>query len=152
MRKYDYEKNVQNYCCEDISKVENFEAAKKDNFKGWCCHHRLETHNSDGERRLVDIRYRELVALGMYYNRPAQELIFLRADEHRSLHTRGKPKPEEWRRKHSEAMKGKGGPKGRHWNLSDETRKKMSNAKKGKPNLYFKCRHWKIVDGKRVWY
>lgn len=57
--------------CRDIENVENYDAAKKDNFKGWDCHHRLETHNSDGDRRAVDISHKELIALDMYWNRPA---------------------------------------------------------------------------------
>ena len=71
--------------CKEHEKIENYQKAKKDNFKGWHCHHRLETHNSDGERRLVDITVAELQALDMYYNRPAEELIFLRKGEHTSL-------------------------------------------------------------------
>lgn len=51
------------YCCEDISKIENYELAKRDNFSGWVIHHRLETHTSDGERRKVDIGKEELKAL-----------------------------------------------------------------------------------------
>lgn len=47
-------------------------------------------------------------------------------------HKYGKPKSEEWKRK----MKGR--------IVSEETKKKMSEALKGK--------HWKLVDGKRVWY
>lgn len=39
----------------DLENVENYWLAKADNFVGWECHHRLETHNSDGERRLVNI-------------------------------------------------------------------------------------------------
>lgn len=75
------------YCIpEQIEQIENYELAKKDDFNGWHIHHRLETHNSDGERRLVNISKQELVALEMYYNRPANELIFLTASEHRKLH------------------------------------------------------------------
>lgn len=70
--------------------IENYESAKKDNFKGWACHHRLETHTSDGERRLVDLSKEELKALDMYYNRPPQELIYLKKEEHASLHNKGK--------------------------------------------------------------
>lgn len=33
-----------------IEKVENYEKAKADNFKGWDIHHRLETHTFDGKR------------------------------------------------------------------------------------------------------
>ena len=116
-------KNFEKYCAEPEN-IENYEAARKNNFEGWNCHHRLETHNSDGERRLIDITAAELKALGMYYNRPADELIFLTSMEHISLHQKGKQCSEETRKKLSEAQKGK--PK------SEETRKKLSEAQKGK--------------------
>lgn len=75
------------YCIpEEIEQIENYELAKKDNFDGWNIHHRLETHNSDGERRLVNLSRAELKALDMYYNRPANELIFLTNSEHIKLH------------------------------------------------------------------
>ena len=121
--------------CKDIENVENFEKAKADNFKGWDCHHRLETHNSDGERRLVDITQAELIALGMYYNRPASELIFMKESEHSSLHTKGK----QGNRKGKQGYwKGKTGPnKGKQF--SAEARNKMSLQKTG--------RHW-YNDGK----
>ena len=106
--------------CKDYEKIENYEKAKADNFKGWECHHRLETHNSDGIRREVDITRDELRALGMYYNRPASELIFLTKSEHSSLH---KPS-EETKNKISEAKKGK--------HISEEQKKKISKALKGK--------------------
>ena len=41
--------------CFDYEKIENYDLALKDNFKGWTCHHRLETHNSEGLRRAIDI-------------------------------------------------------------------------------------------------
>lgn len=66
--------------------IENYELAKADNFEGWERHHRLETHNSDGVRRLVDLSIAELKALDMYYNRPPEELIWLRNSEHSKLH------------------------------------------------------------------
>lgn len=122
--------------CKNCENIENFEKAKKDNFKGWNCHHRLETHNSDGERRPVDITQKELKALGMYYNRPANELIFLTVSEHRKLHKvseehkkkirealKGHTASAEARNKMSEAAKGK--------KLSEETKKKIGAAKKG---------------------
>ena len=134
--------------CKEPEKIENYEKAAADNFKGWCVHHRLETHNSDGERRLVDITVAELQALDMYYNRPAEELIFLTSSEHSILHNKGeshpmygkhhsdeskkkmsevrkgKPKTEEWRKRIGEANKGK--------KMSEEARRKMSEARKGK--------------------
>ena len=100
--------------CKDYENIENYEKALADNFKNWEVHHRLETHNSDGERRLVDITADELNALDMYYNRPADELIFLPISEHRSLHSKGE----------------KNSFYGKHH--SEEIKKKMSEARKGK--------------------
>ena len=113
--------------CKDYENIENYERALANNFKGWHCHHRLETHNSDGERRLVDIPADELKALGMYYNRPAEELIFLTTREHNAI----RKVSAEARRKMSEAKKGK--------HLSEEHKKKISEAgkntyKRGKKN------------------
>lgn len=78
------------YCCEDISLIENYDKASADKFIGWQCHHRLETHNSDGELRDTFITFDGLIALGMYYKRPASELILLPMKEHRRLHLCGK--------------------------------------------------------------
>lgn len=221
--------------CKDFTKIENYEKAVNDMSQTWACHHRLETHTSDGEKRLVDIARKELIALGMYFDRPAEELIFLTKVEHAKLHRKGKQHSEETKKKISEAREGKKrepfseewkrklseAHKGKHWRrklsetreghlVSEETRKKMSEAKKGhttseetrkkiseanrgkkrsaetrakmsaarkgkksvleskhlseehkkkiseklkgKPNLCFKGKHWKLVDGKRVWY
>ena len=142
--------------CKNPENIENYEAAKKDNFIGWDCHHRLETNNSDGERREVDILAAELQSLGMYWNRPASELIFLTISEHQFLHQKGKPRSEETKKKMSEAKKGNKynlgkkhseetkkklseAAKGKH--LSEETKKKLSEAKKGK-NIWIKGSHW----------
>ena len=113
--------------CKDYEKIENYYKAKKDNFKGWECHHRLETWTSDGERRPVDITATELKALGMYYNRPPEELIFLRKGEHTAL----RKVSAETRKKLREAKKGKPGPnKGKKF--SEEHKKKMAESHKGK--------------------
>lgn len=80
-------KNMFAYCIpEEIEQIENYWLAKESNFDGWHIHHRLETHNSDGQRRLVNLSIAELKALDMYYNRPANELVFLTASEHIKLH------------------------------------------------------------------
>lgn len=120
--------------CKDYKNIENYEKAKKDNFKGWHCHHRLETHNSDGERRLVDITQKELKALNMYYHRPPEELIFLPRSEHEAFR-KGKPRSAETRKKLSIANKGEKNPMyGKH--LSEEHKKQISSANKG--NTYAK--------------
>lgn len=78
--------NARSYCKEDVSNIVGYAEAAADNSQYWVCHHRLETHNSDGERRLVNISSAELKALGMYYNRPASELIFVTHKVHNNWH------------------------------------------------------------------
>ena len=114
---------LKSYCCEDISKIENYDKAIADTTQVWECHHRLETHNSDGERRLVDLTMKELKALDMYWNRPVDELIFLTHREHDVLHRKGKRHSEEAKRRISEAKKGH--------EVSAEVRKKISEVHKG---------------------
>ena len=133
--------------CKDYEKIENYEKAKADNFKGWHCHHRLETHNSDGERRLVDIAQAELKALNMYYHRPAEELIFLTSREHNAFN-KGKKMSDEAKKKISEAHKGKKFSEEHkkklsevRKNMSEETKNRMSEAHKGK-NTWTRGRHW----------
>ena len=72
--------------CKNFQDIENYEKAKADNFKGWHIHHRLETHTSNGNIRLIPISRDELIALDMYYDRPANELIFMKSSDHTSLH------------------------------------------------------------------
>ena len=123
--------------CKNYQDIENYGKAKKDNFKGWECHHRLETHTPDGKRRLVDISKKELIALDMYYDRPANELIFLTVKEHyiyrkgRPGTNKGKHLSAETKKKMSEAKEGENNPNyGRHH--SEETKKKMAESWKGK--------------------
>lgn len=144
--------------CRHPELIENHEAAVADNTQTWQCHHRLETHTSDGERRLVDLSSAELIALDVYYDRPPEELIFLTKADHARLHSTGNEErgrkvsktmkkhlvSEEQRRKVSEKMKG-------HL-VSEETKQKISEANKGKHNKSpspLKGKHWKLVDGKR---
>ena len=126
MRKRTFE-----YYCDNIENVENYEAAKKDDFKGWQCHHRLELVATGG---VCDVDRQDLIDWNIYFNRPADELIFLKANEHKSLHNKGKlgwnkgkklgPCSEETKRKISEAKKGV--------TRSEETKRKLSEAHKGK--------------------
>lgn len=50
---------------------------------------------------------------------------------------------EEWRKNHSKNMKGR-----KH---TEETKRKMSEVKKGKPSNT-KGKHWKLIDGKKFYY
>lgn len=127
--------------CKDYENIENYEKAKKDEFKNWVCHH------IKGE----NISRRKLKALGLYYNRPAEELIFLTESEHNSLHSKGKMYSEEAKKKMSEAHKGK-----KH---SEETKKKLSEMNKGKnnpnygkhPSEEMKNKQKEVMSG-RHWY
>lgn len=130
-------KNVKGYC-KDYTKIENYKEAVADTTQIWDCHHKLELVKTGA---VVDTTKKDLIDWGIYYNRPADELIFLTRADHYILHNKGKshkgkPHSEEWKREHSEAMKGR--------TFSEEAKRMMSAAKKGK--------HWKLVDGKRVWY
>ena len=82
-------------------------------------------------RRETIFSRKDLIEIGEYYNRPACELIFLTPFEHIRLHQLGKHNSEETRKKISESKKGENHPLfGKHHSV--ETRKKMSEALKGK--------------------
>ena len=125
--------------CKDYQDIENYEKALADDFKNWEVHHRLETHNSDGERRLVDITADELKALDMYYNRPADELIFMTIYEHSRLHMKGKHLSEETRKKIGSAQKGNKYALG--YKHSEEAKNKIAEAMKGEKNPFYGKHH-----------
>ena len=127
------------YYCKDYENIENYDKAKADDFKNWEVHHRLETHNSDGERRLVDITADELKVLDMYYNRPADELIFMTIYEHSRLHMKGKHLSEETRKKIGSASKGNKYALG--YKHSEEAKNKISEAMKGEKNPFYGKHH-----------
>lgn len=104
------ERTIKDYCCEDPHLIENYNEAINDKTQTWDCHHRLEID--------LDKTAKELEELGLYWNRPASELIFLTSSEHSKLHTIGKNNPlygsclsEEHKQKLSEAQKDKPKPK-----------------------------------------
>lgn len=72
---------VKKYCCEDISLIENYKEAVNSN-EIYDCHHRLE----------MDLKKtpKELQELNIYYNRPANELIFITHGDHSRLHQTNK--------------------------------------------------------------
>lgn len=137
---------VKLYCCEDISLIENYEEAINSSDK-WECHHKLGLNKSK----------QELIDIGLYYDRPASELIFIKQSEHRALHNSilktGKPAWNsgktgiytEETRKSMGQKKGCVSPfKGKHH--SDESKRKNSEAhkripppNKGKKYDRYKC-------------
>ena len=145
-------KNSINFCCEDLSLVENYDKAVADPTQIWDCHHRLEIQ---GDKTLS---IKDLVTQNLYYNRPANELIFLTRSEHTKLHTIGSNNPF-YGKKHTEETKQKisESHKGKHYSpatefkkgekrekMSQETKDKLRKINKGKhhsPKTEFKKGH-----------
>lgn len=70
-------KYAEQYCCEDISLIENYdEAIRSENV--YDCHHRLEIELKIGRK--------EMIKRGLYWKRPASELIFIDHKEHQRIH------------------------------------------------------------------
>lgn len=118
------------YCRVDISKIENYDKAINDNTQIWHIHHRLEIRDDYINSK------EDLIMMNLYYNRPANELIFLTHSEHIRIHLERKEVQEK-------ARINKIGKK-----RSKEFKKEQSVRMKG----VHKGQHWKIINGKRVWY
>lgn len=65
-----------NKICSDYEHIENYELAKEENFHSWVIHHKLG----------LNLKRSELIKRNMYYDRPADELIFMRKSDHSRLH------------------------------------------------------------------
>ena len=122
-------KCAKKYCCEDLSKIENYEVALNSD-KVYDVHHRLEIQENGVYLSSID-----LIKQDLYFKRPASELIFLSKSDHASLHANnnngflGKNHTEETKQKISKSLYGKKrGP------MLEETKQKLSAANKGKHN------------------
>lgn len=129
------------YCCEDINLIENYEQAKLENFDGWVCHHKLEIH-SDYRNKV-----KELKQMGLYYNRPACELIFLKWGEHSKLHQSGRKRPDMIERNKKYTTKGQirsdfGSKYFEHFGI-----KRLDNVKQYKTEWHY----WKTHNNKCRW-
>ena len=117
------EKNVNSYCSDDITLIENYNDAINST-EMWVCHHRLEIQD--------DKRYskRQLIEMRLYYDRPHNELIFMTTSEHMRLHTIEQHKTNAHKLHLSESNKGKHSiPRKK---CSNERKLKISNSEKGK--------------------
>lgn len=143
-------KSWKRFCKDDITKVENYELAKADDFKGWCIHHRLEFDVNGNEVQHPS----DLIRLDMYFHRPYFELIFMKISDHIRMHHVNKKHglghkvSEQHKMILSSIHKGKKlsqstkdkiskSGTGRHWKLSDETRRKMSESHTGKKRGHY---------------
>lgn len=119
-------KNVNRYCKEEPSKIENYDKAIADTTQTWHLHHRAEILPC-GKFSVEDLKLH-----GLYYNRPSSELIFLPPDEHRRIHMLGNTITlgmrfdfsEEHKHKLSAALKGQV--------LSEETKRKIGDCFRGR--------------------
>lgn len=68
--------NVQTYCS-DFENIENYQEAINSQAI-YECHHRLEHE--------LNVTRQDLIDWGLYFNRPADELVFLTRSQHRALH------------------------------------------------------------------
>ena len=66
----------------ELHKIENYSIASSQGYYGWHLHHKNGTEKSNINGK----RVKDLKAEGLYYLRPASELIFLTAKEHRNIH------------------------------------------------------------------
>lgn len=115
-------KSSYSFCREDIALIENYDKAIADNTQTWICHHRLEVQG----KSIMGVQ--DLINRGLYYNRPACELIFLTPSQHSTLHNANR-KPETFQ-KISRKMKGNKNCLGRV--LSESTKKLLSEQRIGK--------------------
>ena len=128
------EKNSKRFCCEDISKIYGYKEALADKENMWECHHCLG----------LVWTMEQLIEMGLYYNQPAERLMFVTRSQHKQLHyitgetqkklsvsrkgkqpNKGKIFNDEWKNHLSESKKGQ--------KRSEKQRKNISNALKGKP-------------------
>ena len=76
------EYKAKRYCSDEISLIENYHEAIADEERTWQIHHRRE---SDSEGRTL-FTHKQLKDMGLYFNRPAAELIFVTKSMHCKLH------------------------------------------------------------------
>jgi prophage tail gpP-like protein len=112
-------RQIKRYCREDISLIKNYEQAINDKEHKWECHHINE----------LTFTAKELIKQNMYYNRPANEFIFLTVQQHRNIHYTVCASSNSLQI-HMKNIQRIGGMTGK--NHSKETKLKMSAAKKGK--------------------
>lgn len=126
---------IELFCEGDFTKIENFREAMDDTSQIWEIHHRKEIDENLSRSKLIE--------LGLYYKRPANELIFLTKAEHSRRHALAKTglnnrltkeERSDAAKKAFETRRKNGN--GSAWNkgipMSDEQKAKVSASRKGK--------------------
>ncbi len=107
------EKRLRKYC-KDFKEIENYQEAVTAQ-EIYHLHHRKEIETLD-DGTVVLRSAKELKVLGLYWNRPAEELIFMKHSDHNRMHGYGKKSSVEKRKKISAANKGRlSGDMSPHW-------------------------------------
>lgn len=115
--------------CKDYTNIENYDKAVNDESQMWECHHRNEQYYTR----------QDLKKMGLYYDCPPCELIFLTESEHMQIR-KTCAGHDETRRKQSESLKGERHPLyGKHH--SEEHKRKISEANKGERHPQY-GKHW----------
>ena len=82
--------------CKSYQEIPHYEEAVAST-EMWCCHHLLgEVHSKE-----------YLIEHGLYYDRPANEFVFVSKIEHNKIHHTGKTRSAETCRRISEGQRGK---------------------------------------------
>lgn len=128
-------KNKTEGYCKDYTKIENYEKAIVDTTQTWHCHHRNERFYTK----------QELIDLGLYFDCPPCELIFLTVEEHGKQYHKGRSDISEKRREHmSKAKKGV--------RFSDEHIKNLSTSIKiSCKDIHKECREAYKASGRKDW-
>lgn len=135
---------LRKYCRDDISKIENYHDAINSP-EQYVLHHRLEL-TLDGEFAHTP---EDLKRMGMYYNRPYFELIFLTKSEHQRIHAQNRSNSSLNKMKSSLSLRtGElNNFYGKHH--SDDTKQKISKANRGrKMSAEFKSMQSLLKKGK----
>ena len=74
--------NAKRFCSEEISLIENYHEAIADEERTWEIHHRREC---DSEGRTLFTK-KQLIDMGLYFKRPASELVFVTRSMHKKRH------------------------------------------------------------------
>ena len=108
-------------CCEDISLIENYNEAVNDTTQIWDCHHRKEIELNKNRQELID--------MGLYYNRPASELVFITHANHTKLHQTNKKVKQSTKDLLSDAAKKRVGDKNSFYGKrhTEESKQKMKD-------------------------
>lgn len=119
--------------CKTPELIENYDLAMADTEHVWECHHRLQTYKRNKKTNTWELRdeaisVQDLLAFGLYYDRPATELIFLTSSEHTRLHN---------------LTKGC-----RHYD-STERSEKISKATKSRPPYVRTAEHRKLMGERK---